>query len=41
VDEEVIQWLETHKQATPAEFEAFLRQIYNRLDMRARFPHGF
>jgi hypothetical protein len=41
VDEEVIKWLESTKQATPAEFEAFLRSIYSRPDMRARFPHGF
>jgi len=41
VDEEVIHWLERNKKATPAEFEAFLRQIYNRPNMRARFPHDF
>ncbi len=41
VDEEVIQWLEKYIKATPEEFEAFLRQIYNRPEMRARFPDGF
>ncbi len=41
VDNEVIQWLIQHSKATPAEFEAFLRQIYSRPEMRARFPHGF
>jgi hypothetical protein len=41
VDREVIAWLDKYLRATPAEFEAFLRQIYNRPAMRARFPHGF
>ncbi|MFE8604442.1 hypothetical protein [Archangium violaceum] len=26
--------------STPEEFEALLRQIYNRPEMRARFPDG-
>lgn len=41
VDEEVIVWLRTYRKATPEEFEAFLRQLYNRPAMRARFPDGF
>ncbi len=41
VDAEVIQWLKDKERATPAQFEAFLRLIYNRPQMRARFPHGF
>lgn len=41
VDEEVISWLGTYRNATPAEFEAYLRQIYSRPEMRARFPDGF
>jgi len=41
LDDEVIQWLDTYRTATPAEFEAFLRAIYNRPDMRLRFPDGF
>ncbi|HYO55615.1 Wall-associated protein precursor [Archangium sp.] len=41
VDAEVIQWLRRYEKATPAQFEALLRQIYSRPDMRARFPHGF
>jgi len=41
VDDEVINWLDEHRQATPKQFEAFLRQIYSRPAMRARFPHGF
>lgn len=41
IDEEVIDWLNTHRAATAREFEAFLRSIYKRPDMRARFPNGF
>jgi hypothetical protein len=41
VDKEVIKWVDDHRQATPKQFEAFLRQIYSRPDMRTRFPHGF
>jgi hypothetical protein len=41
VDQEVISWLEEHQEATPEEFEAFLREIYNRSAMRWRFPRGF
>lgn len=41
VDEEVIDWLDKHRSATRAEFEEFLRSIYKRPDMRARFPNGF
>jgi hypothetical protein len=41
VDKEVIKWIDDHRQATPKQFEAFLRQIYSRPDMRTRFPHGF
>ncbi|ATB42293.1 Wall-associated protein precursor [Cystobacter fuscus] len=42
IDAEVINyWLRTHKSATAKEFETFLRSVYNRPDMRARFPRGF
>jgi hypothetical protein len=41
VDDEVIAWLRKYQDATPAEFEAFLREIYSRPAMRARFPDGF
>ncbi|WNG54581.1 Wall-associated protein precursor [Archangium gephyra] len=41
VDKEVVEWLERNGTATAKEFEAFLREIYNRPDMLARFPHGF
>jgi len=41
VDKEVIKWLEDFRRATRQQFENFLREIYNRPEMRARFPHGF
>ncbi|MCY1081169.1 Wall-associated protein precursor [Archangium lansingense] len=41
VDAEVVEWLKEHRDATSKQFEAFLRTIYDRPDMRVRFPHGF
>ncbi|ATB28009.1 Wall-associated protein precursor [Melittangium boletus] len=41
VDKEVISWLRRYRQATPKQFEAFLREIYSRPSMRVRFPRGF
>ncbi|NMO15797.1 Wall-associated protein precursor [Pyxidicoccus fallax] len=41
VDEEVVTWLWNNRTATPAQFEAFLRSIYSRPEMLARFPNGF
>jgi len=41
VDEEVIQWLAANSTATARQFEAFLRTIYARPAMLARFPNGF
>ncbi|WP_375770583.1 Wall-associated protein precursor [Archangium gephyra] len=41
LDAEVIQWLKDNREATAKQFEAYLRLIYNRPDMLARFPHGF
>ncbi|MFY0525961.1 Wall-associated protein precursor [Archangium gephyra] len=41
LDAEVVQWLRRNREATAKQFEAYLRLIYNRPDMLARFPHGF
>jgi hypothetical protein len=41
VDEEVIAWLARKENATPQQFEKFLRDIYGRAAMRERFPRGF
>lgn len=41
LDAEVVQWLKDNREATVKQFEAYLRLIYNRPDMLARFPHGF
>ena len=41
LDKEVSDWLDVYKTATPQQFEAYLRQLYRRPDLRARFPDGF
>lgn len=41
VDDEVIEWLDRNPEATPKDFIGKLREIYNRPEMRARFPGGF
>jgi hypothetical protein len=41
VDGEVIEWLDTKPKATPEQFMDKLREIYDRPDMKVRFPHGF
>jgi hypothetical protein len=41
VDDEVVEWLKSHDELTPKQFEEFLRSLYKRPDMRVRFPHGF
>jgi hypothetical protein len=41
IDEEVTKWLAGNKEATAKQFEAFLRELYARPEMRARFPTGF
>ena len=41
VDDEVVEWLTENQQATPKQFEDYLRGIYSRPEMRARFPNGY
>jgi hypothetical protein len=41
IDSEIKAWIQKFTQATPEEFEAFLREVYNRPELRARFPNGF
>ncbi|HLL03003.1 MAG TPA: Wall-associated protein precursor [Myxococcaceae bacterium] len=41
VDKEVVAWLRDRPRATPEQFMKFLREIYNRPEMRKRFPNGF
>jgi len=41
LDNEVIRWIDRYRQATPEQFEAFLRHRYSQPDLRARFPDGF
>jgi RHS repeat-associated protein len=40
LDEEVVQWIRTNPNATPSEFEAYLKALYTRPDLAERFPHG-
>ncbi|NLX21660.1 MAG: RHS repeat-associated core domain-containing protein, partial [Phycisphaerae bacterium] len=40
IDDEVAEWVKTHRDATEATFERFLRAIYKRPEMRQRFPDG-
>ena len=40
LDREVMAWIRDNKKATPAQFEAYLRSLYNRPELRARFPAG-
>jgi hypothetical protein len=41
VDQEVIEWLTDHPDATPDAFMELLRNIYRRKEMLERFPRGF
>jgi hypothetical protein len=41
IDDEIRTWLETHGKATAEQFEAYLRDLYARPELRARFPNGF
>lgn len=41
VDQEVINWLDQNKTASPEQFEAYLRELYSRSALRWRFPRGF
>jgi hypothetical protein len=38
VDEEVVEWLERHKHATPEEFERYLHNLYQKPWLRERIP---
>jgi len=41
IDAEIEAWLKKFTQATMKEFEAYLRDLYARPELRARFPNGF
>jgi hypothetical protein len=41
LDDEVVQWLRDHQQATEQQFENWLRWRYSRPDLKARFPKNF
>ncbi|HEY8210243.1 MAG TPA: Wall-associated protein precursor [Myxococcaceae bacterium] len=41
LDEAIRAWLQEHPEAGAKEFEAFLRELYARPELNARFPNGF
>lgn len=41
LDEEIIGWINEHAEATVQQFEAYLREVYARPELRLRFPNGF
>jgi len=41
LDAEIAAWLKKFDEATEQEFEAYLRELYARPELRARFPGGF
>jgi hypothetical protein len=41
LDEEIANWIEQHGKATVQQFEAYLREVYARPELRLRFPNGF
>ncbi|MBL9006900.1 MAG: hypothetical protein JNJ46_21775, partial [Myxococcales bacterium] len=41
LDQEVMNWIEQNRLATPGEFEAHLRSLYERPELLQRFPRGF
>lgn len=40
LDAEVAGWVRTNPNATQAQFETYLRSVYQRPDVVARFPNG-
>jgi hypothetical protein len=41
LDDEIAAWVGRSRKATPKDFEAYLREVYARPELRARFPNGF
>jgi hypothetical protein len=41
LDQEIASWIKKEKNLTPERFEAYLRDVYARPEMRSRFPNGF
>ncbi len=41
LDDEIAKWVVDRPKLTPEEFEAYLREMYARPELRARFPNGF
>jgi hypothetical protein len=41
VDKEIAKWLDERPNLTLEQFEAYLREVYSRAELLARFPNGF
>jgi len=41
LDQQVVGWIQVNPNASPAEFEGFLRELYATPDLASRFPGGF
>jgi hypothetical protein len=41
LDKEIAAWLDKYRDATVERFEAYLREVYARPELHARFPNGF
>jgi hypothetical protein len=41
IDKEIADWVDQHAEATAQGFEAFLREVFARPEVQARFPNGF
>jgi hypothetical protein len=41
LDEEISKWIYDNRKATPENFEAYLRSLYERPELKQRFPNGF
>jgi hypothetical protein len=41
LDHEIAKWIKEQQKLTPEQFDAYLREVYRRPDLRARFPNGF
>jgi len=41
LDREIAEWIQAHKNVKPEQFEVYLREVYRRSKLLARFPDGF
>ena len=41
LDDEIARWVRDQQNLTPQQFEAYVRKVYARPELRLRFPNGF